>query len=427
MPDEIEESGGVGRVEQFPLELGGIGVCVAQIENGEHAPLSVAARHSEAMMFALADVLPSVALAFDGVVDNPLGVRPARDVVVLLIDGLGAELLARHANVAPTLAAHVVTTLQAGFPATTATSITSLAVGAPCATHGIIGYSFAVPTPGGRENFNALRWRTGDADGPDARTTIVPEEFQPTPSTVARLAAMGIEIHFVVPGYQVRSGLTRAAFGVSGILHDAPHLDDVRAGILAVAAHDDATRRFAYAYYPQLDAAGHVHGPESPEWLRILAHIDAAVADLLTDLPATCTLLITGDHGMIRVGDVVDLDADPRMHRDVRLVSGEARVRHVYADSKDTVVDVADTWSEVLGEHARVVTREEALDEHWFGATPPNETIAARIGDVLAVAQGTSVLVRSESEPTESSLLGHHGAWTDDEQLVPLVSAPTSG
>ncbi|MBM7369465.1 alkaline phosphatase family protein [Gordonia hydrophobica] len=379
------------------------------------------------MRFTLADVLPNVALAFGGDADNPLGVRPARDVVVLLIDGLGAELLARHAHVAPTLAAHVQTKLRAGFPATTATSITSLAVGAPCATHGIIGYSFAVPTSDGTENFNALRWRTRDADGPDARTMIVPEEFQPTTSTVAHLASTGIDIHFVVPGYQMRSGLTRAAFGVPGALHDAPHLDDVRDGILSVAAHPDTARRFAYAYYPQLDAAGHVHGPESAEWLRVLADIDAMVAELLTDLPATCTLLITGDHGMITVGDAVDLDADPRLQQNVRLISGEARVRHVYADSTDAVADVAAVWTTVLADHAQVVTREQALDEHWFGATPPIETIAARIGDVMAVAQGTSVLVRPEREPMESSLAGHHGAWTDDEQLVPLISAPTSG
>ena len=374
------------------------------------------------MRLTLADVLPSVALALDGNADNPLGVVPARDAVVLLIDGLGAELLARNAEVAPTLAAHVATTLRAGFPATTATSIASLAVGAPCATHGIIGYSFGLPAADGVENFNALRWRTGNAEGPDVRKTVVPEQFQPVTSTVAQLAANGTDVHFVVPGYQVRSGLTRAAFGVSGVLHEAADLDEVRRGILEVVRHDDAGARFAYAYYPQLDATGHLRGPESPEWLEVLASIDAAVADLLADLPDTCTLLITGDHGMIRAEERIDLDGEPRLHESVRLISGEARVRHVYVDSDAAVSDVATAWESVLERHARVVTREQALDEHWFGTTPPIETIRARIGDVLAVAQGNSVLVCPGNEPMESSLVGHHGAWTDDEQLVPLIS-----
>ncbi|ALG85006.1 alkaline phosphatase family protein [Gordonia phthalatica] len=370
----------------------------------------------------LADVLPSVALALDGQAENPLGVHPARDVVVLLIDGLGAELLSRHADVAPTLAAHVVTTLQAGFPATTATSIASLAIGAPCATHGIIGYSFALRSGDGLENFNALRWRTGNAEGPDARDAVVPEDLQTVTSTVAQLAGSGIDIHFVVPGYQVRSGLTRAAFGVSGHLHAAEDLAAVRDGILEVARHDNGTGRFAYAYYPKLDAVGHFRGPESPHWLHVLETVDAAVADLFADLPDTCTLLITGDHGMVGAEERIDLDAEPLLHEGVRLISGEARVRHVYADHADAVADVAGNWGTVLGRHAQVVTREQALDEHWFGVTPPIETIAARIGDVLAVAQGTSVLTCPGNEPMESTLIGHHGAWTDDEQLVPLIS-----
>jgi hypothetical protein len=80
-------------------------------------------------------------------------------------------------------------------------------------------------------------------------------------------------------------------------------------------------------------------------------------------------------------------------------------------------------WSETLGPHARVASREQALDERWFGATPPNPVIAHRIGHVLAVAEGRSVLVTPSQEPMESKMLGHHGAWTVDEQAIPLITA----
>ncbi|WP_412475161.1 alkaline phosphatase family protein [Gordonia sp. LUNF6] len=374
------------------------------------------------MRHTLADILPAVSAAFDGAETEGLEVAPARDIAVLLIDGLGAELLRRHGDVAPTLTAHLRTTLAAGFPATTASSISSLAIGAPCATHGIIGYSFALPSAAGPENFNALRWRTGSAEGPDARTTHVPEDVQPVESSVQRLARSGVEVHYVVPGYQMRSGLTRAAFRTAGRLHPASDLDSVRDGLLDFARHTDRGRRFAYAYFPDLDMHGHVAGPESAQWRAVLGAVDAMVAQLIDDLPPTCTLLITGDHGMIRAGAAVDLEADPELRRDVRLVSGEARVRHVYSDHPDAVHDVADRWTGALGEHARIVTREQALDEHWFGPTPPVPTIESRIGDVLAVARGTSVLVCPTAEPMESTMAGHHGAWTDDEQLVPLIS-----
>lgn len=375
------------------------------------------------MPFSLADVLPSVAASFGISGTDSLGIAPNRDVVVLLIDGLGAELLARYRTLAPTAAAHTAAALTAGFPATTSTSLTSLALGAPCATHGIIGYSFAVPGPDGVRLFNSLRWRLDGATGDDARETHPPESVQPGTSRLEDLAAHGVDVHYVIPEYQRTSGLTRASFRAPGTLHPATTLDEVRAGIQEVAEHPGTGSRFAYAYFPDLDGAGHLHGPESPEALAVLRDIDVFVADLLTDLPATCTLLITGDHGMIHADTVIDLDSRPDLHDGVRLIAGEARVRHIYLRDPGARADTFARWTGELAGHARVVTREQALDEHWFGPTPPGPVIEHRIGDLLAVAEGNAVLVRPESEPLESAMVGHHGAWTPAEQLVPLITS----
>ncbi|MGV9680248.1 alkaline phosphatase family protein [Nocardia sp. NPDC003482] len=354
---------------------------------------------------------------------NPLALTPNRDVVLLVIDGLGAEPLRRHRDIAPTLANQVTTTLMAGFPATTAASLTSLAVGAPCAAHGIIGYSFAVPDPGGLRVLNALRWRLDAATGPDASDSHPPETMQHRRSRLQDLAAHGVEVHYVIPGYQGDSGLTRAAFRATGTMHPASTLAEVRAGILAVATHSDASSRFAYAYFGDLDAAGHLHGPESEAWRTVLREVDACVADLLTDLPSACTLLVTGDHGMIEADAVLDLDSRGALHRGVRLIAGESRVRHIHLEHPDALADVMACWTGELGQHARIVSREQALDEHWFGRMPPDPVVRGRIGDLIAVAEGRSVLIRSEREPLESTMIGHHGAWTADEQLVPLITA----
>ncbi|WP_430331282.1 alkaline phosphatase family protein [Rhodococcus sp. ACT016] len=379
------------------------------------------------MSYTLADILPSIASSFGIPGGNPLNLGPNRDVVVLVIDGLGAELLARHSDVAPTLAAHVTATLAAGFPATTAASLSSIAMGAPCASHGIIGYSFAVPGSDGPRLLNSLRWRLDAATGDDAIDTYPPELIQQRPSRLEDLAAHGVDVHYVVPAYQRASGLTRASFRAAGVLHAAETLDEVRSGIIAVADHPGTRPRFAYAYFAGLDAAGHEFGPHSPQWRKVLRDVDACVADLSTDLPATCTLLVTGDHGMIHADKVIDLDSRVELHRGVRLIGGEARVRHLYLDHPDGLDDVLARWTEELSTHARVVTREQALDECWFGRTPPEPVVVDRIGDLIAVAEGRSVLVCPAREPLESAMLGHHGAWTADEQLVPLITRGGGG
>ncbi|WP_028479391.1 alkaline phosphatase family protein [Nocardia sp. CNY236] len=371
------------------------------------------------MPHTLADILPAVAASFGIGGYDPLDLTPNRDVVVLLIDGLGAELLARHPDIAPTMTANVATTLTAGFPSTTATSLTSLAVGAPCATHGIVGSSFAMPASDGPRLLYPLRWRLDSTI--DAIEEYPPETVQRNSSRLQDLAVHGVEIHYVVPAYQRASGLTRAAFRAPGTLHPAADLDEVRAAILEVSARAGTRSRFTYAYFPDLDSTGHRHGPDSAQALEVLRDIDTCVADLLTDLPTTCTLLVTGDHGMIHADEVIDLDTRSRLHQDVRLIGGEARVRHIYLERAAALPDVAAQWSAELSTHARVVSRAEALDEHWFGRTAPDPAVLDRIGDLVAVAEGRSVLVCPGREPVESTMIGHHGAWTADEQLVPLI------
>lgn len=79
------------------------------------------------------DALATSILASLGVPDepNPLRLAAADRVCLLLIDGLGWELLRAHPAAAPFLSEIAMTAapLTAGFPATTATSLGSLGTG----------------------------------------------------------------------------------------------------------------------------------------------------------------------------------------------------------------------------------------------------------------------------------------------------------
>lgn len=71
---------------------------------------------------------------------------------------------------------------------------------------------------------------------------------------------------------------------------------------------------------------------------------------------------------------------------------------------------------------AWIVSRDEAIEAGWFGPRVA-DAVRPRIGDVVAAARDSNVLVRLAAEPAESALLGHHGSLTDAEQLVPLLVA----
>ncbi len=73
------------------------------------------------------------------------------------------------------------------------------------------------------------------------------------------------------------------------------------------------------------------------------------------------------------------------------------------------------------GSRGVVVPGAQAIEEGWFGPVV-RDPVRWRIGDLLALSRDSGVL-RSEVEPGESSLLGHHGSLTADEQYVPLLLA----
>lgn len=364
----------------------------------------------------LADVVPSVLAAmgvpgFDARIDLPGSVAGA---CVLLIDGLGAELLDAHAHDAPVLSELRGPTLQVGFPATTAAGLAAVGTGCASGGHGMVGYSFRLPDLG---VINALRWRPHPW-GEDLRDIAVPEVVQPLPTTFERAASAGVAVSVISGAEFTGSGLTRAV--LRGGRYVGVHaLGDLAAEIGAAVRGGG----FCYGYHGQLDMLGHLYGPGSPAWRMQLRHVDRLVESVIDSLPRHGLLAVVADHGMVAVDpdQTVDIDSAPTLLDGVAAVGGEVRARHVYVQP-GAAADVLATWRDTLGERAWVVSRDEAIDAGWFGARV-GDAVRPRIGDLVVAARGSAGLVRRTVEPGESALTGQHGSLTSAEQLVPLLIA----
>ena len=105
----------------------------------------------------------------------PGTVAEASQIVLLVLDGLGAQQLGARRALAPTLTAGVGAAITSVAPSTTACALTSLATGRPPAAHGVVGYRVAC----GDEIMNVLQWTVG---GVDARMRVPAPVFQPCPS-----------------------------------------------------------------------------------------------------------------------------------------------------------------------------------------------------------------------------------------------------
>jgi len=363
-------------------------------------------RYSESSLDALGtSILASLGVPGE---PNPLQLPETERVCVLLVDGLGWELLSAHPAAAPFLSELAMTAapLTAGFPATTATSLGTLGTGRPPGQHGLLGYQVAIPGSGSL--LNALRWDP----------SVDPVRWQPGSTIFERATAEGVAAFHAAPGAFRTSGLSTAA------MRGAEFLAADTLGALvsrSAAALAGAAPALALVYYGDLDSTGHALGCGSDAWQYQLAHVDRLAEQLAAAVPHGTMLYITGDHGMTDVpaAERIDVDALPELRDGLALLGGEPRARHLYC-RPGAAGDVLRAWREVLGARAWVASKEHAIADGWFG--PVDAGFSARIGDVIVAPSGPSAVVATRTEPRESALAGMHGSLTQADQLVPLLT-----
>ncbi len=333
----------------------------------------------------------------------PEPVHGARQVALLVLDGLGAEQLeARAARVAPVLGSGAGTTVTSVAPSTTAAALTSLVTGLPPALHGVVGYRVAL----GGEILNVLAWRLGQRDG---RRLVPPREFQPFPSFPGSPGPTPV--------------VSRQDYIATGFT--AAHLDDAPlagwhtpAGVVVeVRRLLERGARFVYAYYDGIDRTAHAYGL-GDHYDAELRAVDRMVGDMVEVLPPGAALVVTADHGQVEVPEPAEVFDDDVM-ASVALVSGEGRFRwlHAHPGAKR---DLLTACAERYGTVAWVRDVDEVVDVGWLGGVPRAD-VRARLGDV-ALVPFVPIAFLDPADTGEQRLVCRHGSLTADEMVVPLLA-----
>ena len=330
----------------------------------------------------------------------------ARQVVLLVLDGLGWQQLQDGRDEAPTVASGVGGRITSVVPTTTATALTSLTTGRPPAEHGVVGYRLRVAGEDGQDDevMNVLRWRTPAGDMRRRRPAAT---FQPVPPF----------------GGEAVPAVTRSEFASTGFT--AAHLGGARLVgwsvpstlVVEVLRLLQAGETFVYAYYDGLDKVAHERGL-GEHYAAELRAVDRLVGDLVDALPPGAALVVTSDHGQVEVGAAARLPG-PELLAGVRLLSGEGRFRWLHARPGATP-EVLAAAEAAYGAEAWVRTREQVVEEGWFGG-PLRPEVADRLGDVALVARAP-VAFLDPADTGETRLLARHGSLTPAEMFVPLLA-----
>ncbi|MFN8017873.1 MAG: alkaline phosphatase family protein [Acidimicrobiales bacterium] len=348
----------------------------------------------------IANIVPAL---LDGSVEPPAWLPSAAveapQVVVLVLDGIGWEQLQARRELAPTLCSLAGGPVTSVSPTTTATALTSIATGLAPGEHGVMGYRVAVD----HDVLNILRWSTPSGD---ARTRIDPCSFQPNEPFCHQRPCVVSKAEFVHSGFTSAhlSGARYRGYRVPSTL-----LVEVRD---AIATGEP----FVYAYYDGIDKVAHEYGLGAHYDLE-LEFVDRLVEGLLSLLPRDTALVITADHGQVHVADrIIVPDAELLSH--VSFQSGEGRFRWLHARPGREAA-LAEAAAGLYSDVAWVVTRDQTIDEGWWGERV-TDAARQRLGDVaLVAAEPVSFHDPADSGPFE--LVGRHGSLTPDEMYVPLL------
>ena len=346
----------------------------------------------------------------------PLASAPeeGRDLVVLL-DGVGADLLAEHRALTPTLRRleGSVERIRTVTPSTTASAMVSLHTGLAPLEHGVLGYLGFEPVD--RRAVNQLTGAPG----------LDPHAWMPLTTPVEAGTRRAVQ---VAPAKHARSHLSGVAYRGWEFLAQGRG-DRVEA--VRTALHRGGPDALVHLHVDDVDHAGHVHGIDSEPWRTALAEVDALIGTLLRRVPRGTRVHLTADHGMVdtSAAHTVDLAQEPAILSLVEEVTGEARALALHAVPGDGgAAELAERMRVLMGERALVLTREQVLASGLLGpaATAIPEHVRGRIADVLVLARGRwGVDDFSRRPETARSMIGVHGSLTSAEAVVPLLRTIT--
>lgn len=326
---------------------------------------------------------------------------------LILIDGMGQDALDKFGDQFTIFAQlRNQVKLSANFPSTTATSLSTLGTGELPGVHGMLGYTVRVPRSDNRL-LNALKW--------DER--VDPVMWQKVSTLFERATTSGVSVSHVAAKRYEGSGFTQAALRGARYI-GANGIDEM---VSAIAAALKPQPSFVYTYLNTLDAAGHSDGVGSEKWLTALKQVAEFITKVISTVPAGTRVWITSDHGMVNSMQQSILGQDNDLLKNVTLIGGEPRARHIYIKEGAEAETIAQ-WREFYKDQVQVISRDEAVLKNLFGAVVTDDA-KERMGDLIAIPNNDLILVDPARIREETGMVGHHGGVTDIEVNIPLLTA----
>ncbi len=322
--------------------------------------------------------------------------RKYKHVVVIILGGLGVNILEQNLHFKDFLRRHLLTDYSSVFPSTTTTSTSSFLSGKSPLEHGLIGWDVYF----GQENKTVTCSKnTIQASSEQATPYNVAEKYLPYESIIEKINKTGTAKAFSV-----------LPFGENAKTDLYKWVENIR----KTCKIDQKT--FTYAYWKELDTELHQKGSKSNDIEKLVCELNEKITYLCEETPNTL-FFITADHGHTDIrNDFLQENYPELANMLLRQPSVESRVLSFFVKSEFMQV-FPHKFKQNFSQDYILLTKQEALDIELFGPGKPNENLTG-IGDFVAVATGEKTLLWNKNQAQFKS---HLAGITKNEMRIPFI------
>ena len=334
--------------------------------------------------------------------------KQTKKIVLLLLDGMGENLLKRRLPADAFLNVHDACAISTVYPSTTTAATTSLWTGKSPIEHGWLGWSLYFKECGrqidaflDRDSFSNERYPFASPAG----------TFMPLTPIYAALHGK-TETHTLFPFK------TNAANGA-----EFPHIysgvaDCMR--LIGSIVREDGDKLIC-AYINEPDHSMHQTGVASEKTQSAFEMLNRYVEALAGSLPEDALLIVTADHGLVDMHECVKINEYPEIDECLIMPpSIESRAATFFV-KPHRKADFEKAFQAVCGAYFQLYTREEVLNMNLLGRGTPHKKVDDFLGDYLACATGDRFICYMTPAGKEMDLIGQHAGLTEDEMTVPVI------
>lgn len=330
------------------------------------------------------------------IVDELLA-KDYKNVVLLLMDGMGVNVLERNLPENAFLRKHIKTEISSVYPCTTTAATTSILTGKTPAEHGWIGWSCYF-----KEVDKCIDLFTNHESGTESPASDENQPYKYLPyGNILNVISDNVRTCFVSPFSKY------FADTMEGICEHLKNLCN------------DTEKKFIYAYHYQPDHDLHDFGVSHDCIKQMMADYNNQLETLMQSLSDTL-FLITADHGMTDIKMKCVEDYPAINNALIRHICIEPRCCSLYVKEKFKT-DFPQKFTNVFGDKFKLFTHKEFLESGLLGEGVPHFKIEDFVGDYVAVAVSDIALWYKDINGAYNDFKSAHAGLTKEELTVPLI------